>query len=896
MALHNQNVGITILLFDDDRDASSFVDEVLASSGDKANFNLVRMESVGSALQFIEASPPDVILASLTSKRNEILSVISRIRSENSEIPIITIGADGCDVLALEAVKLGAQDCIFRESMDRSRFLPTLQYAIERRRISSDILSLHAKQISATIEAVTDGILITSADKKVLFANKAVEQLLWRSTPELVGKGIPVPIDPGKKIQHKLISPAGDEIFVDITATIVPLEDGEAGFCVTLHDVTDHQRVRSELLAVARIKDEFIAHISHELRTPMNGIIGMTSLLLEHQLPDQIKSYVNTVRHSGEVMLNIINDLLDLSKIEAGKIELEKNLICIRKLIDETLELFSERGQSKKLLLSSKISRKVPDTIVADDSRIRQILANLVSNSVKFTDSGSVIVNVDMKNGKICIAVQDTGIGISAKNQKQLFHPFAQLSSDPKRNQGGTGLGLAISKKFTELMGGTITCESVYGVGSQFAFTFTFESTGDVISPAKNVEMDGKHILISTGDDNLFDMMSSNLSEFGCKIEKTVDVFGRGNPDLFIFDNMDPSSKINWESQIEAIRNNFDCPILIIGKRKDEQEALRDLRVSSVPRYPLKFSEIIPYINELVSISQDDCHSFIESDVDHREGVTPRFDNLTLKGKNILVAEDNLINQRVASSMLEQFGISADCVSNGQEAIEAAKRNKYDAILMDCRMPIVDGYEAAKVIRGLNRHYEEIPIIAVTANALKSERIKSANAMMDDHLSKPLTIESLKGVLDRFLSRQSSQTKLSLVQNPSIGVVEENAVLKSSVLESIKRVSEKVGNNLLEDVIRMFIDISPTVISEIRKAAEDGNARKVESLAHKLKGSARNLGASVLAENCAALESLGEENNLEGSDSIVERIEGDFNDVVSALRTKYVRETEGATH
>ncbi|MEZ4742563.1 MAG: response regulator [Bdellovibrionota bacterium] len=207
MKLLDENMRINMLLFDDDKDAASFVDEVLAASGEMVKFDISRVGSLRESLNNIYENPPDVILASLTSKCNEILSVISKIRAMNSDIPIIAIGSTGCEELALEAIKLGAQDCIFKESMDRSRFLPTIQYAIERRKISSDILNLHSKQISATIEAVTDGILITSADKKVLFANKAVEQLLWKSASELISKNIPVPIDPGQKFSTRLLVP-----------------------------------------------------------------------------------------------------------------------------------------------------------------------------------------------------------------------------------------------------------------------------------------------------------------------------------------------------------------------------------------------------------------------------------------------------------------------------------------------------------------------------------------------------------------------------------------------------------------------------------------------------------------------------------------------------------------
>ncbi len=879
------NPTLKILLFNDDLDAVQFVDDVLDASAGTTKFSIHRVHSLDEAVSYLKQSDCDAVLASISSKKNEILKVISRIRSLNSDIPIIAIGTKGYEHLALESVKLGAQDCIFRETLDRSRIVPTIQYAIERRRISSDLLKLHTKQISATIEAVTDGILITSAEKKVIFANKAAEQLLWKPSKELIGKKIPIPAEPGVKVSHTITSPNGEEVFVEIVTTIVPWEEGSAGFCVTIHDVTDHRKLQNELKSTARLKDEFIAHMSHELRTPMNGIIGMTSLLLEQSLPNEIINYVNTIRSSGETMLEIINDLLDLSKIEAGKFELEKASFNLETLVEETLDLFAEKARAKRLLLSASVDPLIPKKIIADHTRLRQVIANLVSNAVKFTDKGQVFVYSWLGNdNKLHVKVKDTGIGLSKKNQKLLFQPFTQLSSDPKRNAGGTGLGLTISKKLITLMGGEINCVSQLNKGTEFTFSIDFESIQED-SSVPEISLSQKNIFVYSKDLRLISLIEKRLNDYGAHvIQKWQFSDLHKNCDLLILDNIKVEDFHSIESLIKKFKMIYAGPILVIGRNGKDISKLQSLCVSSISRFPFKCSELVLYSYELTSGLN--FHDFLNTEKQRQERITHTFVDFVLRGKRILVAEDNMINQKVAVSMLDQLGLEADTVSNGEEAVEAARSYNYDAILMDCRMPIKDGYEAAKDIRSLSPHYAKIPIIAVTANALKSERIKSDEALMDYHLPKPITIDSLKHVLDSYLSDKDDSKSQFQVILPTHKTDQADG-FEDSILKSLEDISQKLGNNLIYDVANLFIKNSPELIENMKEAFDEQRLEEVESIAHKLKGSAKNIGATKMAEICDNIEHINERQPKQSCQELMTHLSSAFQSAADYLSRRY---------
>lgn len=572
------NSTIEVLIFDDDLDVTTLLNDVLDASisNGHASFRVNTVKSLPEAVAIMTQTPPDVVLASLTSKKNEVLHVITTLKECNAEVPIITIGAQGYEELALQAVKRGAQDCFFRDTLDPPRMLRSIQYAIERRRISTDSSRLHFKQLATTIEAVSDGIVIANADKIVLFANKAAEQILATPEKELRGKTIPFPIAPGKKVAHSFRQD-GHDTHAEITTKIVPWDNGEAGFCVTIRDVTDDKRLQLELANAAKLKDEFIAHMSHELRTPMNGIIGMTSLLDENPLPPVIKGYVDTIRSSSETMLSLINDLLDLSKIEAGRIDLEPSDFRVRAVVEDTLDLFAQKAKDKGIVIANILDSTIPRFLHGDTTRIRQVLANLVGNAVRFTDRGSVIVrgtldaNSTDEDVRLRFTITDTGVGVPAGRQSLLFQPFTQLASDPKRKEGGTGLGLVIAKKLVTFMGGEIGyCPASTG-GSEFWFTVSLKHPRQVKNIGTRESLANKEILLVSDNEQLCSIVTKQLEIKKCRVttlgQNTAKAASSKKYDLAIIESNDSS----WKGRIREIRSgiNQDLPALLLNGSRE---------------------------------------------------------------------------------------------------------------------------------------------------------------------------------------------------------------------------------------------------------------------------------------------------------------------------------------
>ena len=514
-------------------------------------------------------------------------------------------------------------------------------------------------------------------------------------------------------------------------------------------------RAKQMATSATLAKSLFLSNMTHELRTPMNGVLGMTSILLDTELSDEQLDIVNTIRASGDALLTIINDILDFSKIEANKLELEKIPFSLRGCIEETLDLVATRATAKQLNLAYFIEPDVPSWVTQDVTRVRQILTNLLSNAVKFTDAGEVVVTLSAvreseASYKLRFDVRDTGIGIPNDRVHRLFHSFSQVDASTTRKFGGTGLGLAISKRLSIMMGGDMFVETAEGKGSIFSFTIQAAAATRALVPEIVADggLVGKKIVVFEGNATNRRLLRHYLSSWELSAvmgNQSADVIHPDSPagdgtdaviyDLQFYDH-------GGISTLNEVRSLYPAVpiILLVGRGQSIPEAVASVYQASVSK-PIRPSQLHDAITTAI-------HGKASAKPKERQRTRIPTTMGTDKPMRILLAEDNVVNQKVALSMLRRLGYSADVAANGQEAIEALERQNYDTVLMDVNMPEMDGVEATMIIRDAVQPTDQPYIIAMTANAMEGDKESFLAAGMDFYVSKPVSITSLIKALE----------------------------------------------------------------------------------------------------------------------------------------------------
>ncbi len=680
----------------------------------------------------------------------------------------------------------------------------------------------------------------------------------------------------------------------------------------------DLQEARNEAEVATRMKSAFLATMSHEIRTPMNAVLGMTGLLADTELSSLQKDFVDTIRISGENLLTLINEILDFSKLEANEMELEEINFDLNTCVEEVTDLLAMLAQAKGLELAALIHQNVPLYLCGDVTRLRQLLTNLVSNAIKFTAKGEVIIKVSLINetdinATIEFRVIDTGIGISAPSQKKLFQPFTQVDASTTRKYGGTGLGLAICKQIVDLMGGEIGIDSEEGKGSQFWFVvpFTKQTAIEIAELKTRRETNLKDIRVLVVDDNETNckILTYQLTAWQMRvdaIQNAVDALpvlhaaiAEGDRyQLAILDMQMP--EIDGEilgAQIKAdpILNSLKLIMLTSINQKVGLNYIKGIGFSDYLVKPVKQSRLLDALTKVVAASQNDLVCDPRA-INSTASLYPDDDNQAIKMSKlrILIAEDSQINQKVALHQLHSIGYEADVVGNGKEVLDLLEHIHYDVILMDCQMPELDGYETTIAIRNLNSDKSKTVIIAMTANAMREDRERCLACGMDDYLSKPVRKEDLaqklleweikifgKNIItclpENIISdtrENCSEESLAMLANLEIPETtpESLPLIDWTYIDSIAEGSEEFKIELLET----FCESMSASLVKLEKAIADSNYRELEKVAHFMKGSSSNLGIPSIAEISYELEQMGRNQKLDNATILLNRMQDLF--------------------
>ena len=677
------------------------------------------------------------------------------------------------------------------------------------------------------------------------------------------------------------------------------------------------EKAKNAAEAASRAKSAFLATMSHEIRTPMNGVLGMTEMLLGTSLTETQRNFTKLVKRSGEHLLVIINDILDFSKIEAGKLSIEYINFNLWDLLDDINIIYRPQAQAKGIALNFEIANDIPIAICGDPNRLRQIMANLLGNAIKFTDRGQILAKVDVatEDGAsvgLRFEVHDTGIGVSREARGRIFEAFSQADSSTTRKYGGTGLGLAISRQLVELMGGKIGVDNAAVQGSVFWFTVSFDKrrADPTERAAKLKTIDGMRVLIVDERQDSREELEQQLADWNVPsdsassamdaVDRLLAAARAGKPYEVALIDMDlqRTSGLSLAAGIKGDPVTSATRIMLISDNRLAADPVQR-RAAGVAYQLIKPARAADLFECIMTRPRGKVAA---------PGTLPPSAARAPAGKparqrRVLLAEDNPVNVEVATAMLDSLGLAVHVALNGAEAVAAVREGGYDMVLMDCQMPVMDGFLATAEIR---RHEQQcgrartLPVIAITANALQGDREACLAAGMDDYLSKPFSQQELGAVIGRWIALPLAST-IHHDDLPPPGPVPvpapahphpaERDVINRHALENIRALNRDRGDALVHKVITAYVDDTPQHLRTLRDAIAGLDAGSLRKIAHSLKSSSANVGAETLAQMCKDMEALGRTDTTEGATGILNDMEHEFQAVRHSLSTILEKET-----
>ncbi len=768
------------------------------------------------------------------------------------------------------------------------------------------------------VEATPNAMIMVDRNGQIALVNKSTEQLFGYTQEELVGEKIEIlgnslardwmlvltslrhrqAMEPERDLFG--LRKDGREISIEIGLNPIEAEDGERFTLVSIIDVTERKqtelvaRARDAALEAEHIKSEFLANMSHEIRTPMNAIIGMTELLLDTPLKAQQRNFVATIHSSGDALLSVINNILDFSKIEAGVPMFETVDFSLKAILKVSVDMFSKQMWDKGIELLSYVEEDVPIQLRGDPNRLQQILMNLLGNAIKFTERGEVAARIEKESETethvaLRFSVKDTGIGISIEDQSRIFQIFAQADTSTTHKYGGTGLGLAICKKLAEGMGGQIGVKSKRGQGSTFWFTAKFEKqlANSLVSPPLETKLKGLRVLIvddnTTSRDILHRQIISWRMRNGMAPSATEalsilrrEARARDPYDIVLLDMQMPG--MNGVTLAKIIKADpLIAGTLLIMMLSRPVSKNKKVDVAAYLPKPINFSKLFNCLVDIVA----PVFGQKPIPVPMRP---PKAISSHKKRRDIhvLLVEDNDVNRNLLTYQVQKLGCKIGLATNGKEAIKILDRKNYDIVLMDCQMPVMDGYETTKEIRKRDGKTNRVPIIALTAHVLRGEKAKCLAAGMDDYLSKPIRIQELEKMIDHWALQQKDESPRSRGTRYS-AKANKNSPSSPIDLEYLKK-SPEITEEKMWKLFKLYQKQTSKLLEELRAAVQAGNPKKVEFSAHKIAGSSISCGMVDIVPPLRKLEQLGEQGNLENAPRLVLQIDREFKRTNDFLR------------